>query len=133
MAKTVKLVRYNGKKDSYSGCSSPENLVKGQVYMVISRDIGTWQTNYTLEGVEGYYNSVWFDTVEEYEESLTNMAISKNKPQVGLRAQLLRVVYSGESVSLQNWRTSTVQEVKHLTNNLYQIKTRNNLYIVQVI
>lgn len=65
MAKQAKqrIVRYNGETRSYYGCSSPKDLVVGQKYEVLSEDVKDWQTNYTLKGVKGYFNSVWFDEV----------------------------------------------------------------------
>ena len=59
----AKKVRYNGGTQSYYDCSDPTNLVVGKEYeVVLSRDRG-WQTDYTLKGVDGEFNSVWFDEV----------------------------------------------------------------------
>ena len=59
----AKIVRYNGGTMSYLGCSNPSKLVLGQTYEVVAEDDLGWQTNYTLKGVTGYFNSVWFDLV----------------------------------------------------------------------
>lgn len=61
--KTLKKVRYNGETLSYYGCSPAANLKVGKVYRVVEEDDLGWQTNYTLKGVDGVYNSVWFDEV----------------------------------------------------------------------
>lgn len=59
----AKKVRYNGGTESYYGCSDPTNLVVGKEYeVVLSKDRG-WQTDYILKGIDGEFNSVWFDEV----------------------------------------------------------------------
>ena len=59
----AKKVRYNGGTQSYLGCSEPTVLVVGKEYEVISSTDRGWQTNYTLNGIKGNFNSVWFDEV----------------------------------------------------------------------
>ncbi len=61
MAKTV---RYNGGKLSFYGCTDPKKLRKGKKYKVIAEDVMDWQTDYTLKGVKGEFNSCWFDEVQ---------------------------------------------------------------------
>ena len=54
-------VKYNGGNKSYFGCSDPDKLVRGQIYEVIAVNDRGWQTDYTLKGVVGQFNSVWVD------------------------------------------------------------------------
>jgi len=59
-----KIVRYNGGTESYYSCSDPTDLVIGKEYEVISAKDRGWQTDYTLKGVTGEFNSVWFDEIK---------------------------------------------------------------------
>ena len=59
----AKKVRYNGGTQSYYGCSDPSKLVVGKEYEVVRSRVRSWQTDYTLKGVDGEFNSVWFDEV----------------------------------------------------------------------
>ena len=52
-------VKYNGGNKSYFGCSDPDKLVRGQIYEVIAVNDRGWQTDYTLKGVIGQFNSEW--------------------------------------------------------------------------
>lgn len=61
----TKLVRYNGEKVSYKGCDSPTNLVNGKVYEVLQEIDLDWQTNYTLKELDGEFNSIWFEEVNQ--------------------------------------------------------------------
>ena len=77
----AKKVRYNGGTQSYYGCSDPTNLVVGKEYEVVyARDRG-WQTDYTLAGIDGEFNSVWFDEITSEEK--VYMALSREVPTVG--------------------------------------------------
>ena len=59
-----KKVSYNGGTESWYSCTEPTALVVGQQYEVTSEEVLSWQTNYTLKGVEGSFNSVWFNEPE---------------------------------------------------------------------
>ena len=61
----AKIIRYNGGKESWKGCTDPNNLIVGENYEVCREEVSAWQTNYYLKGIEGYFNSTWFDIVEE--------------------------------------------------------------------
>ena len=77
----AKKVRYNGGTLSYYGCSDPTNLVVGKEYeVVLSKDRG-WQTDYTLKGIYGEFNSVWFDEVSS--DDKVYMAIAHEVPVIG--------------------------------------------------
>lgn len=61
--KVLKKVIYNGGNMSYYGCSDPSCLKVGKTYKVIAVEDRGWQTDYTLQGVAGTFNSVWFDEI----------------------------------------------------------------------
>ena len=75
----TRLVKYNGSTATYEHCSSPTLLKEGDFYEVVSKDVGECQTNYTLKGVDGYFNSVWFDNVK------VGLVIATKPPKVGER------------------------------------------------
>lgn len=123
-------VRYNGKTRSYYDCSSPANLVVGKEYEVFSsRDRG-WQTDYTLKGVAGEFNSVWFDDVSSEEN--VYMAVASEVPVVGERYSCHKIEVINGRLEISRWSTSTVKEINQLGNNIYRVTTRNSLYIVNV-
>jgi len=124
----LKIVRYNGGELSYYGCTgNPKNLVVGKLYKVVSEDVRAWQTDYTLHGLTGEYNSVWFDTVLEMKAPAI-IAKSHNIPIVGQRYSCSKVIDG----KLNGVLTSPVKAVKRLGFNLYLTKTRNSVYVVQV-
>lgn len=61
--KVLMKVKYNGGNLSYYGCSNPKVLKTGKVYKVVAIEDRGWQTDYTLKGVQGAFNSVWFDAI----------------------------------------------------------------------
>lgn len=56
-------VRYNGRDISPTSCADPKVLKPGKVYKVISVEDKGLQTNYTLLGIKGNFNSACFDDV----------------------------------------------------------------------
>lgn len=126
----AKKVRYNGGTQSYYGCSEPTNLDVGKEYeVVLSRDRG-WQTDYTLKGVEGEFNSAWFDEVSSKDK--VYMAISKVVPVIGERYSCYKIVFIEGRPKLTGWSTSTVKAIQYMGNNIFQVTTRNSVYIVTV-
>ena len=119
----MKQVIYNGGTMSYYGCSDPSILTVGKVYNVVNaRDRG-WQTDYTLEGVEGEFNSVWFDDVLP-----THFAIGTTVPVEGKRYECCKL--DVEVVNRSKVKTSTVQSVSVIGENTYKVTTRNSVYVV---
>lgn len=126
-----KIVRYNGDSMSFYPCSKPDKLVVGQEYeVVLTRDKG-YHTNYTLKGVDGEYNSVWFDDVFNDEKKIY-LGFSEALPQIGERYKCTRLEFVVGSLHLVDCSTSKVQEIEYLGNNVYQVTTLNNIYIVIV-
>ncbi len=126
----AKRVRYNGGTGSYYGCSSPKNLVEGKEYdVVLTRDRG-WQTDYTLDGVEGEFNSAWFDEISSNEK--TYMAFGSDLPVVGERYCCHRMELTNGRPRFGECCTSTVKSISYIGNSIYQVTTENSVYIVKV-
>ena len=123
----AKIVRYNGKTATFYGCSDPAKLVVGKEYEVTFKvDLGC-QTNYTLRGVQGEYNALWFDDVSAAKK--VYLAIGYTVPVVEMRYFCYKVEYP----NFYGTSTSTVKEVKTMGNNIYHVKTCNSTYLVQVL
>lgn len=105
-------------------------MVVGQEYEVLAENERRWQTDYTLKGVEGEFNSVWFDEVRSKKSKY--MALAHKVPVVGERCECTKVEVFNGRTNLIRWITTTVKEVTHLGENIYQVTTRNSVYIVQV-
>ena len=126
----TKKVRYNGGKESYYNCSEPTNLVVGKEYEVVaSRDRG-WQTDYKLNGVVGEFNSLWFDEVSSDEN--VYMAIAHEVPMIGKSYSCYKIEFVDGQPKLIGRSTSTVKGINYMGNNIYQVTTRNSVYIVNV-
>lgn len=126
----AKKVRYNGGTLSYYACSDPTNLVIGKEYEVVISKDRVWQTDYTLKGVNGEFNSVWFDEV--FSNDKVYMAIANEVPVIGKRYSCYKIEFINGQPKLVDWSTSTVQGINHMGNNIYQVTTRNSVYIVNV-
>lgn len=126
----AKKVRYNGGTESYYTCSEPTNLVNGEEYEVIlSRDYGC-QTDYTLRGVEGEFNSVWFDEVSP--DDRIYMAAAYNIPEIGKRYECYKMEIVNSQIKFVGVLTTTVKGIKYVGNNIYKVTTCNSVYIVNV-
>lgn len=126
----AKKVRYNGGTQSYYGCDDPKVLVVGKEYeVVLARDRG-WQTDYTLKGVAGEFNSVWFDEVSS--DDKVYMAIAHEAPEIGKRYSCYKMEFINGNPQLVGWSTSTVKAISYMGNNIYHVTTRNSIYIVNV-
>ena len=125
-----KIVRYNGGTMSYKGCSEPTELVVGKEYAVIATNDRGWQTDYTLKGVEGHFNSVWFEDVPSV--GINFMALARTVPIVGKSCECFKIEYLKGQINLISISTSTVKEVLDMGNNIYRVTTRNSTYFVLV-
>lgn len=126
----AKIVRYNGGTIRYYGCTEPTELVVGNEYEVIAENDRSWQTDYILKGVNGHFNSVWFDEVNS--AASTFMAIAHNVPTVGKRYECSRLDFVNGQPKLRSCTTSIVQEISDMGNHIYRVTTCNSTYIVQV-
>lgn len=125
----AKIVRYNGGTQSYYGCTEPTDLVVGKEYEVIATNDMGWQTDYTLKGVNGHFNSCWFD---EISTASTFMAIAHTIPTVGSSCKCFKLELVDGKLTMVGMSTSTVREVLNMGNNIYRVTTLNSVYIVQV-
>lgn len=126
----AKKVRYNGGTQSYYGCSESSNLLLGEEYVVVhAKDLG-WQTNYILEGIDGEFNSVWFDEVSS--DDNVYVAISHEVPAIGKSFHCHKVEFINGNPKLSSWSTSTVKAINYMGNNIYQVTTCNSVCIVKV-
>ncbi len=123
----TRLVKYNGGTATYQTCSSPTFLKEGEFYEVVSKDVGECQTNYTLKGVDGYFNSVWFDDVK------VGLVIATKPPKVGERFLCYEQLPDGNKYSRTTVLTSRVRSVEQINNKGYKIYTLNSCYIVHII
>ena len=123
-----KLVIYNGGTEKFGHCTSPHNLVIGQVYEVMQELVFPYHTNYVLKDITGMFNSDWFDKLRK-----SYVAVSTEVPVVGRRLKANRIEFAnGSAISQTLCYTSTVQEVQTLGVNTYKVLTRNNIYIIIV-
>ncbi|MBR3134364.1 MAG: hypothetical protein IKG56_02770 [Clostridia bacterium] len=125
-------VRYNGGKDGYYSYSDPKTLVKGQIYKVSKICVDRFDTKVILEGIEGRFNSIWFDQLPTF------FAFSKETPRLGYRLYLTRFEVlkkaNGEMATFPRKQLTThVRVVDYLGSNTYQMITANTCYIVQVL
>ena len=113
----MKKVKYNGGREYWNTCTEPDELVVGQEYLVIHEEVGAWQTNYILLGVEGEFNSCWFDVVKD----TTNMkrvmpkvylALSSNVP---VKGQKLCCSLIEKWNGIKMWRDSEIDYIEYLT------------------
>ena len=128
-----KKVVYNGGTDSYYGCDEPNELVVGEQYMVVGEDVRSFQTNLTLKGVRGNFNSVWFNEQPEVKKKVwIAKATLYSRPYtfVGKRMSLERL--HEDKDCLEQVTTSEVKNVKALYENVYLIETDNSVYITKV-
>lgn len=121
----TKKVVYNGETVSYTGSTNPKVLQKGWMYEVERVDVGKWQTDYKLKGIDGLFNSIWFDDVPAY------LAVASEKPEVGQRIYGIKVFKNGK---WEKYRyTSMVEEVRKISETIYEATTAHTIYVVQVL
>lgn len=121
-----KYVKYNGKTESFRGCSSPHVLSRGRVYVVRSQNMMSDQTNYCLDGVNGEFNSVWFDEMPVF------FAFSPYVPELGTAMKLVRLEKNGDDLQPIAVFTSDAMNIEEIANDTYRILTKNSVYIVQL-
>lgn len=71
---------------------------------------------------------------KETKPTTSYMAIGNSIPRVGERYECLRLEKdSASNVKFHGIKTSTVREVKNLSNNVFIVTTRNSYYITRVL
>lgn len=131
----MKRVYYNGRSHLNQNCQSPSKLSVGKCYEVVNEINIGGQTNYILKGLEDVtdfgeypgFNSECFKIVPVYQ------AISDMIPEVGKQLENISFVDRyGRKVSLEV-SSYKVTEVHPLSENMYEVYTLYNTYIVQVV
>ncbi len=122
-----KLVVYNGDTAYYYPCSDPRTLEKGKTYEVVSIAQSSWHTEYKLNGIEGEFNSIWFDEVTNNIE----LAFSEEIPVVGKRYRCKKIKSEMNGITVVPMYTSTVQHVSFI-DGVYIVKTVNSVYCVKI-
>lgn len=126
-----KRVVYNGGTESYYDCSSPSKLVAGKEYEVIASSEREWQTDYTLKGIEGKFNSAWFNEVQA--QPRVTMAISNCMPQIGQKYNCYTVGFYRGNPKIAGIVTAPVKSVEYAGDNVYEVITASsNIYVVKV-
>lgn len=123
----MKQVIYNGGTDFFHPCSDPSVLIPGKVYTVVKEDVSSWHTEYTLKGVDGEFNSVWFDPIMP-----TYFAVGNYIPHEGYSYRCKKIVITDSGCYMQGWQTSTVQKVEFVGKDTYKVTTYNSIYMVNV-
>jgi len=129
----MKQVFYNGGTESYYGCSDPSELVVGKIYEVITENDKEWQTDYTLKGIAGHFNSVWFTDVTDLPE--TFLAFSRKIPVKGEQLDCYKfMILQKQNLAMQECCNSTIKSVELIGKDTYKTITSNNImYIITVI
>lgn len=110
---------------SYTGSTNPKVSRKGWMYEVERVDVGKWQTNYELKGIDGSFNSLWFDDVPAY------LTVASEKPEVGQRIYNIKAFKNGK---WEKYRyTSMVEEVRKISKTIYEATTAHTIYVVQIL
>lgn len=127
----TKKVRYNGGTESYYGSSDPSKLSVGKVYEVISSNVRKWQTDYVLKGVEGEFNSAWFEEVTSNQKGVY-IALANKIPETGERYKCYKIEFINKHPNFIEVYTSVIKKINYMGNNIYQVTTQNSVYIVEV-
>lgn len=121
----MKKVIYNGGCLSYhNNCELPNLLQIGHVYTVVKEAISEFHTEYTLKEVPGEFNSVWFDPILP-----TFIATANSVPVEGQQFTCNRY----ENGRFVHVHATTAQNVQTLGINAYKVRTKNSIYVVQVV
>lgn len=124
----AKRVIYNGGTESYGSCSDPSVLTVGKEYEIVSVKVYNWHTDYKLKGIDGTFNSVWFNEVTNEK---VYIAIAKSLPKIGEKFDCYKLDVKQREYT--SWSTSPVRGIELLGNNIYKVKTCNSIYLVSVI
>lgn len=124
----AKYVRYNGETSSFRGSSNPNLLVVGKVYEVLQKKDLSFQTNYSLRGVKGEFNSVWFDDIE----IPVVMALSNEPPKLKESMKGILCISRDDKLYIKTKQTTPVQCIEKIEKSVFKVFTQNTIYIVQV-
>ncbi|MBQ2938328.1 MAG: hypothetical protein IJE05_05595 [Clostridia bacterium] len=121
----AKMVVYTGETESYCGCSDYSLLTVGKTYEVINENDRGFQTDYTLKGVSGHFNSCWFTEV-----GITYLAVASKIPVKGECLKNFVRLENGKWRNMEH--SSTILKIRVIGINVYEIHTCNTIYVLQV-
>lgn len=123
-----RIVTYNGKTETLFPCGDPSVLSTQKIYEVTSAtDLGG-QTNYTLKGIRGEFNSAWFEDVPAM-----RIATAISPPVVGERYNCSVVNWMGLHPSFYP-HTFKVESVMQLSTKMYLVKDKKrNIYYIETM
>ncbi len=122
-----RFVKYNGRTETFRPCDSPRVLTPGRIYVISEIEVMSDQTNYTLLGIEGEFNSVWFDEVMVY------LAYTPIKPVLGYPMRLFRMEKKDGDMEPCEVLTSEVQDITEISKDICFAVTYNTVYILQIL
>lgn len=127
-----KVVMYNGGTDTNCECSDPNALIFGKRYVVISECDRGFQTNLSLRGIIGEFNSVWFDGVKAKKEEWLAKATLYKSPRryIGGKMNIQKLYENTGRFELIT--TTEIQYVKRIYGNIYLFETENEVYVTKV-
>lgn len=123
----VRYVKYNGGTQGYYSYSDPSCLRVGQIYKVVEEQLNAYDCKYMLEGVDGKFNSVWFDDMPSY------FSYGREVPRVGSTLDVVRQEVKDGKLYHAHYYTTHVRKVERLSSNTFLAVTANTVYIVQVM
>lgn len=127
-------VVYNGGTECYYPCDEPTSLIVGKEYEVIQQIDLKFQTNYVLSGIDGEFNSIWFDSEEDLINTYQAIGYKRNPPRIGFCFNGYRIEFTSGGMPVRTaLQTSTVQKVKVIGKDMLKVRTRNSIYIVYLI
>ena len=127
MNKAIKLVRYNGRCENTYGSSPPNKLVVGEVYRVIDFHPLGRHLEYELEGINGRFNSDWFDEINS-----VSLAVSNCIPTIGSSFACFKISLKDNQPLFEEIKI-WIEEVHLFEVNTYRVKDKfGHYYIVQV-
>ena len=120
-----KIVMYNGRCNNYFCSTDPSVLQKGCLYRVEEEIDYGYYTEYRLVGVEGEFNSVWFNSVEKLK-----FAYAENSPEVEERMRCDEIMVQEGRISFVKCETDILQSVERVYNNIYVATTEDEVYVI---
>lgn len=126
-----KFVIYNGGTEAFYHTSNPSVLVKGDRYEVVEEIQSSFYTNYTLKGIQGEFNSVWFDEVKEKKVYLAKTLVytADIKSLIGRRLHVRRVK---DDDTVESVTTALIVNIEHVYGDIYKLETENTVYVTEV-
>lgn len=129
-----KKVVYNGGTECYYPCNEPTSLSIGKTYEVVDQIDLKFQTNYVLSGVDGEFNSIWFDYEENLIPTYHAIGFKSNPPRIGycFTGYVIEFTSAGMPVRT-SLTTSLVKNVEIIGKNVLKVRTINSIYIISLI